>query len=528
MSKFREITALLVAKPWLGGVIVFVLTTVLYSAVQWPAAFQDPDSYYHAGLAVLTAEQGTVLDFPWLPFTTLADSFADHHYLYHLLLVPFVRLFDPLVGLKIAAVLFGAAASAGFYLAARQLRLRPNLSLVFSLLLATSMNFMFRMNLAKAASLSVLLVLLGVAAVVRRSHIGLFVLGFVFVWTHGSWPLLVFVVGLFACADFFRTGKLRAPARLLGWTVMGLATGLVVNPYFPQNLEFYWYQTIHAALINYADVINVGMEWLPYQTDKLIPQNAAPTLLLALAAALALAARLWREQIVRPVGPNENDLLRRASLTKALAVGTAILFALALRSQRHIEYFVPFSMLFSAAWFDYLSRRYDLRRLWCLSFGDSRRLGLAIATFFCLLFPVIAMRDVYVIVGKFHEQPAQFAFGKYESVTDWMQLHLPPSAVIFHGDWADFPPLFYRAPEFRYLAGLDPTFFYLKDPASFATWREATAGRVRDISAVVRFYDSKYAFVTSDQTDLRRAIEADEDFELVYQDDEARVYMIFP
>ncbi len=521
MGKIRVILALLATRSLYGFLVVFMFTALLYGATQTHPSFSDPDSFYHAGMAARMSEYGTVLDFPWLPFTTLADSFADHHYLYHLLLLPFVWAFGWLVGIKIAAAVLGALAVGLFYLAGRTLRVRGELMLAMSVLLATSMNFMFRMNLAKAASLSVALLMLAVIALARRNWWWLFAIGFLYIWSHGSWPLLGLVAFMFAGSELHNTRQLREPIKMLSAVVLGLSAGLIINPYFPQNLEFYWYQTIHAAVINYADIINVGMEWRGYQPALLIPQNGAPLIIIMICGAIALAAVLWKEQVICRKTVSKDFLT-------ALGFIAAVLLVMAIRSKRHIEYFVPFGMLFAAVWFGYLNRQYDLRKLWRLSFGKSARPIFVAAAFIGILFPVLAIRDAYIIYNRFHDPNHAFMWRQHQVAAEWMANHIPDGSVIYHGNWSDFPALFYYSPQFRYIAGLDPTFLYLKDPAMFVAWREASEGRAHDFSEVVESYESKYVYVVEGQENLEGAVTADGDFRLVYKDDEVKIYMLFP
>ncbi|MBU0625633.1 hypothetical protein KKF05_04800 [Patescibacteria group bacterium] len=528
MSKVKAFLSLFVTRPRLGYVAVFLLPLALYTLIQLQPSFKDPDSFYHAGITRLIVQQiAPVTEFPWLPFTTLADTFADQHFFYHLLLIPFGWLFGSLAGLKVAAVIFGAAAITAFYFAARSLRLHSILPLVLATVLATSMNFMFRLNLAKAASLSVVLLMLGVAALARRNWLALAGLSFIYVWAHGSWPLLIFITVCFWLTEkepqkLFKKERLILPIASIGGTL----AGLIINPFFPQNLLFYWYQTVHAALINYADVINVGQEWLPYEPSSLFRQNGSVFLLLIIAAVVWLSARLWQEQVRRSVVPT--DWPERCSHVFALAIISIVFLLLAIKSQRHVEYFVPFALLLAGASFDLLFRRFNLRRLWQLSFGGSQRFVAVAGLFLCLVFPLLAIRDVYLVTKSFHWDKPSTPWTRFESATSWMQLHLPVDAMVFHGNWADFPALFYRAPEFHYIAGLDPTFLYLKDPARFIAWRAAVENRTPDLSAVVKSFDAQYVLVRKVEADFRSAVEADNDFRLVYEDEEVQIFMLFP
>src|SRR3990167_10191765 len=71
------------------------LGSLLWFLVQTPwGRFPDPDAFYHAPLANLMLDRGALHAFPWLDMTSLGSNFADHHYLYHLILGPAIAAFD--------------------------------------------------------------------------------------------------------------------------------------------------------------------------------------------------------------------------------------------------------------------------------------------------------------------------------------------------------------------------------------------------------------------------------------------------
>src|SRR5262249_26335136 len=134
--------------------------------------------------------------FTALPFTTLADNYADQHFLYHLLLVPFVTIIDPLIGMKLATIIFGALMALTFYWFLRREHIRWAFVTTVILLLVNP--FTFRMNLAKAPSLSLILLLIGLSAAFAYKPKLLGVLAFAFVWFYGGFLLLVIGVLTFA------------------------------------------------------------------------------------------------------------------------------------------------------------------------------------------------------------------------------------------------------------------------------------------------------------------------------------------
>jgi hypothetical protein len=500
-----------------------VFSAAIYSLIQAHPSFKDPDSFYHAKMALLTLKSGPVNEFPWLPFTTLADAYTDHHFLYHLILIPFVYLFGPLVGLKVATVLLGALSIVVFYFVARKLCSRAWLALISAMILATSMNFMFRMNLAKAASLSVIFLLLGVVMLARRRPVILAALSFLYVWAHGSWPLLLFLSICFWLTDQSRSRLLKKENLiLLAAPWLGALAGLIINPFFPKNLNFYWYQTVHAALINYAKVINVGQEWFPYDPSIMFKQNGAVFITLILVAALWFAAWLWRERVERKIAAD--ILSRQQSFLFFLLVVTGIFLLLAIKHQRHAEYFVPLAFLLSTVALDLLIRKFDLHLLLRLSFGAARHLMVVGVIFLCLLFPFLAARDVWLVTKSFHQDKPLTPWTRFKQSAEWLRQRLPANTVIFHANWADFPVLFYQASEFRYIAGLDPTFFYLKDPSLFVVWRSAAENRVTDLSKTIESFSARYVLARKDEAQFLFALASDQDFRLVYEDEEVKVF----
>jgi hypothetical protein len=114
----------------------------------------DFDGYYHIKWSQLLWQGLRSGHFPpaftWLPLTTLNPSqYADQHFLFHLLLIPFTWFSDLRLGAKVAAALFGAAAVFSLYWLVLRYRVRyPMLWLLA--LLGCSWFFYARLNMTKA------------------------------------------------------------------------------------------------------------------------------------------------------------------------------------------------------------------------------------------------------------------------------------------------------------------------------------------------------------------------------------------
>ena len=94
-----------------SGVGLFGLFFLLMATLQFATPnLVDNDSYFHIKFAQVMREQGLLPTFIWLPLTILApEHYYDHHFLYHVLLIPFTYG-DLREGAKWASTLFPACA----------------------------------------------------------------------------------------------------------------------------------------------------------------------------------------------------------------------------------------------------------------------------------------------------------------------------------------------------------------------------------------------------------------------------------
>jgi hypothetical protein len=89
--------------------LVFLFSLALATFWQLHNSYGDPDGFFHVQMAVFLSQGKLLKQMPWMQFTTLTQHFTDQHFLYHLALVPFVKLGNPLWGAKVATILFTSA-----------------------------------------------------------------------------------------------------------------------------------------------------------------------------------------------------------------------------------------------------------------------------------------------------------------------------------------------------------------------------------------------------------------------------------
>lgn len=523
--------------PWLAEFAVFAAMLIVYLPLQASQSFADPDAFYHLKIAELTAAHGPVRSFPWLPFTTLASSFADHHFLYHVALIPFIKIFGALHGIKLATAIFAAAAVASVAWALRRLDVRyPALWAV----LAGVMNpFVFRIGLAKASALGVLLLVVGLTFAIERKAWPLAIVSFIYVWTHGGWPALLVLgtvavivmswgerrsngviasdavpVGQAAKQSFSGLLRRLTPPRNDGFKSIaalwgGALAGLVFNPFFPQNLKFYWEQIVQIAVINYQDVIGVGNEWYPYAFRSL--WDDLPLLFVLSAAAI----------LILPVvleGKKDDERQRRFRIALALSACAMLFLFMTLRSRRHVEYFVPLMMLSVASWSSQLP--------WGKIRPFARRYAIS---FFLLGACLVSMTAVYAqrsLAQAKKDLDGSYRFTLYEKASAFLAANTEPNEVIIHSDWDQMPPLFWWNDKDRYMMGLDPTFLYNASHERYKDYVDFTLGKSADPIKVMDEFGARFVLSDRGHANMQEMLEKSGRFEKAYTDSETFIYRL--
>ncbi|MFA6908520.1 MAG: hypothetical protein WC289_01405 [Patescibacteria group bacterium] len=512
------------------GIIVACIAFGFFLWLQSDPTFADPDSFYHTKMALLIQEQGIITTFPWMQFTVISEHFTDQHFLYHVALIPFVHFFDPLIGMKIATVLLATAVIVGSYLLLVALKVRY--AAVYALLLLVVAPFSFRMSLAKAPSVSLLFLILGLLLLVKKKKIGLFILSFIYVWSYGGFLLLLVMTGAWTVIGWIMDRRHHIPhlmrqgfrrhmrnvihnqhVQIFFSVFTGTMLGVVINPYFPSNLQFYWHQLVQIGIINYRDVIGVGNEWYPYVFIELVSNTIFLSIIIVMAA--VLFGIFLRHQ-------------RREGFV--LAIMMVFFFVLTLKSKRYIEYYVPFGMLFGAVAINAALQRMDFRHF----LRDVGRwymrhlvIGSILAVYFLVTLPTIAVRDMQVIKGDLSRGSSLTHFSQS---SDWLKHSTPAGSVVFHSSWDEFPSLFYNNSHNYYIIGLDPTFMYAYDKDMYQTMVNITTGVfVPDVGRVLRdSFHASYVFVEKKHTAMRNLIVSDNRAELVHEDSEAWIYQLLP
>ncbi|HEX8177669.1 MAG TPA: hypothetical protein VF543_21450 [Pyrinomonadaceae bacterium] len=299
----------------------------------------DFDGYYHIKWSSLLWEGMRRSVFPpsfvWLPLTTLDPrGYVDHHLLFHILQIPFTWFMELRTAAKVSATLFASLAVFSCYWLIVRYRIRYTLCWLIALL-ACSAPFLYRMNMAKAPPLAIVIMIIGIYLLFEKKYVWLAPLAFLFVWTYSLfvtlvaaafiWPLVVF----WSERAFDRRSVWRALSAPL-YTSAGTVAGFIINPYFPKNVWLF-YEHVRIKVTAGDFTTSVGTEWYPYESWYFLG-----SCIIAFAAMMAgYVAYDWTDR-------------RRAARPLLLMVFSTLLLIASFRSRRFVEYWPPFAVLFAA------------------------------------------------------------------------------------------------------------------------------------------------------------------------------------
>ena len=501
---------------WWQYAVVVAVSGLVAAFLQSLPSFQDPDSFYHTRLAVMIAQHGLPTQFPWLQYTDLAESFTDHHLLYHLLLVPFVSLLEPVVGVKVFQALSIVALAT--YLFHRLQRWQAPYALPAMAILFGIMPFLLRVQLVKASVLAILVLLFILFSLLERRYLRVVVTVVLYTWLHAGFILAIVIAGAVWLAETIavsRTAKRLqlASFRPLAFVVIATVCGIISNPYFPQNLQFIWQQLVQIGFVNYAGTIEVGAEWYPFS----LPDLVAILSIMLIGVTIAVGVFIY----------DRKKYLKDPTALALLLL--SLLFAVAtIRSRRYVEYLAPLLWLWAA----YLVLPFLNSALWKKLVQENRqRLGRLAPWFIGYFVITIPLGVTLSYVRAFGYVERGIKLNDLQPASQVIQQYAPPGTVVFNPSWDEFPMLYFHNPNNVYIVGLDATFMYLHDETLYNRWRDITSGKVKQQSAhdIQQYFNANFvAFDPSrEHTKLLLAyLLRDPEVTLLYRDEHNIVFQL--
>lgn len=483
----------------ISGGLALILAVMGWIQFGGPAIL-DNDGYYHIRWATMLRENWPRLPaFKALPLTTLNEqNYVDHHYLFHVLLIPFT-LGDLRVGAKLAAVVFSSLGIVSIFallvcwrVQYRWLWLAP--------LVAGSEHFLYRMSMTRAPALSLALLGVGTYLILKRKHIWLGLLSFVFVWSYSLFPLMLGFALAYSISVYLSERRIDLWGPLASFT--GIVVGLVVNPYFPKNLALFREHILMKYAGSYP--VDVGVEWYPYESWPMLGISAVAFIIYF----LALLSFEYRER-TRDLKP------------LFLLIVSFGLLLMAFKSRRFIEYWPPFAVLFAA--FTISPRLKRVKFTWLARTRDRAIAAIAAAV---ITLAAITWMGWCLFQARADVKSETDPFA-YQGASEWIAANTPPGSMIFNTDWDDFPMLFYYNPKNTYIVGLDPTYLFDKDADLWNVYRNVTLGDEENPAPLIRErFGAEYVFTDNQHPDFMQIAEDSGDFEKVYEDEFSTVLRV--
>ena len=502
----------------------------------------DWDGYYHIRWSQLLWEnfsQGKWLPtFQWLPLTVLnPNDYNDHHFLFHLLQIPFLWFWEPVMAAKIAAVTFASLAVFSVYWLLYRYKVDYLLIWLIAILTCANM-FYYRMSMAKAPPLTIIITVAGIYLLFERKYAWLLPLMFAFVWTYSLFPLLWFAAIIWTI--IIGWNERRFEWRPIAYTTAGMVLGNVINPYFPHNLALFWEHAYTKIKIGSDFAVAVGGEWYPYSGIELLTHF--PVAMIAMLIAYILFM------------PKNGKLPEKATF---FLMFVTILLAAQFRSKRFAEYFPPFAILFAAFSIQafrtpqvlqlppdfkreiepYLDAELKTEKqeiYHALKLSAVVSLGVLLTVYF-----VLNVRGVHqfgadqdglaeTIANNDSDSRYRRAMAWETGVDSAGKENIPAGERIFNCNWDDFPKLFFLDTKHTYVYGLDPNYLYSENPELYKLLQDITNAKVDDAAPVIREkFGANYIFADAKENEDMFAKLLDSGWvDMVYEDDEARILKI--
>ncbi|MBI2645293.1 hypothetical protein HYW94_03930 [Candidatus Uhrbacteria bacterium] len=552
----RVIHWIRVRKTSVGFFGILIIAFAFFSALKHEPIFMDGDPFYHAKITQLMLEHKDIVrDLPWLPISVFRDGYVDHHFLFHVFLLPFNMLIgDPLVAIRVATSFFSALFLAVVYLFFK--KLLPYAAFFPFFLILFSSSLLFRLSLDKAPAISLIVLFFGLYALITRKKITLFCISFVYVWLYDAWPLLLVASMLFciadACATLFtreqefslRTFPLKKMFSLcvrkenrtifLSCTT-GILAGIIINPYFPQNVFFYNTHLLSIALVTSGIFYGIGNEWLPKDPVSLASDNI-PLVLFWICTlcwvSLQISARMrphfLQEHMKTPSSLSVQSLF--------FLFFSLVLFFATIKSQRMAEYFIPIASACVACVLQDMFKRGPWRELLASIRDFLKNSSLRIQHVFCciagLVVCAIVLRWTISLSSNLWNavNGDNFSFYSMGRAGAFISKNIPKDSLIINDNWSHFPQLMYYADAHRFAWGLDPTFTHDADLDFFSTVSSLAQEKNKNkLASILKdTLHAQYLLIAKEspvqEKKLALLAKKDTGLKKIYEDDEVLIY----
>jgi hypothetical protein len=436
-------------KSLIKPLVIFFAACAVFALLYFRSPdLMENDSYFHTKMGQIVMAKGLIHEFPWMQFTFQKDHYANPYLLFHVYLGLWIKILpaSPIVAVKIAMiVLLGLVAVA--YLKVLEALHAKWVWLSLALLPAMVSGQVYqRLIFVRPHIVSILILLAGLWAILKRKWWILGAISLIFAYSYSA-PFLLPVIALLASAVFSVKEK-KLVWEPFAFSLGGMVAGVVLNPYFPNNVHYLYAVTFKMAI---RQVSLTPAELLPLFSWQVFSINRISFLMLF----LSLLAVFYSER-------------KYSANCLFLFFTCGLFFVLLMRSFRFIEYW-PFmaSLCVSVI----LGETFEKSPLAGRIFKKTTAALCGVAF---LLIGAFQVKDAY------GQARSLLPYASLKEVVDVLDKEADPGDIVYSEDWELTMPMFYISDKVHYLLMSDPEMMRMAYPGLYALWYGINTGRVSE------------------------------------------------
>ena len=489
---------------WLRACLVFVAAWTFLHHLQFQTEWLvSYDGWYHIKYAQLLPSFGIQTEWKWAAQSIWAEHFADKQFLYHVFLIPFTWFDNLITGMKHATILLGAGAVTSFFTVLCLNRIRFPMLWTVVLCTASGEWFLFRLCMPRPHVVSIILLLWSLHCLLNHRRIALGVIIFVYTLSYAAFHVPFGLAVILSLHIFLTERRVEWKTPLV--VLIAMLAGMLVNPYFPENLRWFWMVNI---MIPWT-AANVGLDLR--MADELLPLTTRDFLAAHLPILLGMAGAAWAGMSRKVVFGTK---------TSALFLVLCVYLLLTSMNSRFVEYSVPIGLLFLAFAVTDILRDVDFMDLYRRG-ASARRILVGSGVLTAVAYGALAYTTYTGTVPKLQRTtPERMGAALY------LKEHTDDDELVFTCDWDDAPELFFFNDKNRYPVIMDPFYMYVHDPEFWNDWSAVAHGRFvgRTYHFLAPLY--RYGVCTQGWTEIKEIVVKDPRMELVFDDYGAFVFKI--
>jgi len=481
---------------------VFTVSFVFFALFQFKdkmPLFSGEDSFYHVGMAKYIMNHGIVQTFPYLQFTTINAKFVDHQLLFHLILIPFIKIFGENIGPKIMNVLFISLSFSTLLLIFNYYKLKLSALYVAIILFIMPCDFYFRMAFIRVQGVALFIITLSYYFILKNNLIGLFVLSFLFVWLYGGSVFLPALIIIYLLSQILTGEKIEW--KILIYGLSGFIFGIILNPYFPKNISFLYSQIFQTGI---GAKPYSGGEWRPYDTWYWATISIIPIVIFFGSIIIAMSRNIKVD-----------------SKKIAIVVFSFFLLFLQWKSKRFVEYWPFFAsacgIVILGQYFEmYLNKIKNTKTIIWFSM-------LAIAVLF-----LIFIKSNAEITQGYNDTRTPIDTVTTQKVNQYLLDNSKSGDIVFTDDWDVFPFYFFYNQNNYYIVGLDPEFMNQYNHSLYEEFASISSGSdSENLERIIIDFRSSWILVGSDHPQFRyNLINSKDLFTEVFQNNDYYLFKI--